>query len=130
MSKLVRETLGMAVLDSACSRTVAKKLWFDNFFDRLNDRDKHLVKPAKSNRTFGFGDRVEVKAIKSVKFPLTIRSVKDVRVYIEADIVKNDLPLLLSHESMKTAGMQLDFINDSCRILGSYMKLQSMTSRH
>ena len=35
MSKLVRETLGMAVLDSACSLTVAGKLGFDIFLDTL-----------------------------------------------------------------------------------------------
>ena len=68
---------------------------------------------------------MEVKAIRSVKFP-----VKGVRAYIEANIVKNDLPLLLSHESMKTVGMLLDLKNDSCQILGRYIKLQSMTSEH
>ena len=46
MSKIARETLSMAVLDSACSWTVAENLWFDIFFDTLNDRDKHLVKTA------------------------------------------------------------------------------------
>ena len=129
MSELVRETLGMTVLDSACSRIVAGKLWFDIFFDTLNNRDKCLVKTAKSNRTFCFDDGVKIKAINSVKFLVTIGSVKGVKVYIEADIVKNDLPLLLSHKSMKTAGMLLDFKNDSCRILGN-MKLQNTTSGH
>ena len=37
MFKLERETLGMAVLDSACSRTVIGKQWFDIFFDTLNN---------------------------------------------------------------------------------------------
>ena len=41
----------------------------------LNDRDKNLVKTAKSNRLFCFGNGVEVKAIKSVKFPVTIGEV-------------------------------------------------------
>ena len=31
---------------------------------------------------------------------------------------------------MKTAGMLLDFKNDSCRIIGKYIKLQSMASEH
>ena len=70
---------------------------------------------------------MEVKAIKSVKFPVTIEGVKGVRVYIKVDN-KNDFPLLLSHKLMKTAGMLLDFKNDSCRILGRDIKLQSMTS--
>ena len=103
---------------------------FDIFFDTLNDCDKHFVKTYKSNRTFCFADGVEVKAIKSVKFSVTIGDVKDVRVYIEADIVKNDLPLLLSHKSMKTTRMLLDFKDDRCQILGRYIKLQSMTSGH
>ena len=44
--------------------------------------------------------------------------------------MKNYLPLLLSHKSMRTAGMLLDFVNDSCWILGWYIKLQSMMSGH
>ena len=40
MSKLVRETLDIAVLNSDCSLIVAKKLWFDIFFDTLNDRNQ------------------------------------------------------------------------------------------
>ena len=52
MSKLGRETLGIAVLDSACSHTVAGKLWFDISLTLLNDGDKHMVKTAKSNRIF------------------------------------------------------------------------------
>ena len=72
MSKLVRETLSIAVLDSACSWTVEGNLWFDIFFDMLNDQDKRLVKTVKYNRTIYFGDGIEVKAINSVKFPVTI----------------------------------------------------------
>ena len=68
MSEFVRETLGMAVLDSVSSWTVAIKLWFDFFFDTLNDQDKYLE---KTNKTFCFGDRVEVKSINSVKFLAT-----------------------------------------------------------
>ena len=73
---------------------------------------------------------MKVKAINSVKLAVTIGCIKGVRVYIETDIVKNDLPLLLSHKSMKTAGMLLDFKNDSYRILSRCIKLQSMMSGH
>ena len=58
---------------------------------------------------FLFGDGVEVKPIKAVKFSLTLRGIKGVRPYIEDDIIKNDLPLLLSHKSMKTTGKLLNF---------------------
>ena len=39
MSKLLRETLGMAVMDLTSSQTFARKMGFDIFFDSLNDRD-------------------------------------------------------------------------------------------
>ena len=55
------------------------------------------------------------------------RVVKGIRAYIEADIIKNDL---LSHKSMKTAGMLLDYKNDSYWILGRYIKLLSTKSGH
>lgn len=109
MSNLVKETLGMAVLDSACSQTVAGEIWFNVFFDTLNGRDKRLVETVRSNRIFCFEDGVEVRAIKTVKFPVTIGGIRGIRGYIEADIVKNDVPLLLSHKSMKTAGILLNF---------------------
>ena len=100
MLELVREILCMAVL-----RQLLEKLWFDIFFDMLNDQGKCLVKTASSNRTFCFGDGVEVKAINLVKFLVTIVGIKGVREYIEVDILKNDLLLLLSHKTMKTVGM-------------------------
>ena len=61
---------------------------------------------------------------------LLIGVVKGVRAYIEADIVKNDLSLLLNHKSIKTAGMLLDFKNDSCWIFGRYVKLLCMMPGH
>ena len=93
MPKLVRDTLGMAVLDSGCSWAVATKLWFDIFFVMLNDQDKCLVKIAKSHWTFCFGEVMEVKAINSVKFPVTIWGVKAVKAYIEANIEKKRIEL-------------------------------------
>lgn len=105
----VMSNLAMAVLGSAYSWTVAREVWFNVFFHTLSDEDKNLVKISKSNRTFCFGDGVEVKSTKVVKFPVTIGSAKSVRAYIEAGIVKNDLPLLISYKSMKLAGMVLDF---------------------
>ena len=50
----------------------AGKLWFDIFFDTLNDQDKSLVKTA--NMTICFHD-----ATNSVKFPVLLEGVKGVR---------------------------------------------------
>ena len=39
MFNLVKEALGKPVLDSVCSQTVAREIWFNVFFDTLNDKD-------------------------------------------------------------------------------------------
>ena len=125
---LEMETLNRAVLDSVCSQTFAGEIWFEIFFDTLSDRVKQLVETAKFNRAFCFGDGEEIKTIKTVKFPVTLGGIKG--VWVEADITKNDLSLLLNHKSMKTAEMKLNFKNDSFRIFDRYIELQRTTSGH
>lgn len=61
---------------------------------------------------------------------MTIGDVSDVRAYIKNDIVKNDLPLLLSHKSLKTAGMLMDLKNDCCQIFGKSLKLRITFFEH
>lgn len=78
ISNLVKETFAMAASDSACSQKVDREVWFNLFFDTLSDQVKNLVRISKSNRTFSFGDGMEVKASKAVKFPVAIGSVNGV----------------------------------------------------
>ena len=100
MTTLVRESLGMAVLDSACTRTVTGETWFEVYHDTLSDSDKALIRYSKADTVFRFGDGAEVSSLQEVQFPVII-GVK--RVMIKANIVKNEIPLLLSKASMKRA---------------------------
>ena len=50
------------------------------------------METAKSNKTFCFGDGVEVKADKAAKFPVIFVGVKGISAYTETDVIKNDLP--------------------------------------
>ena len=50
---------------------------------------------------------------KLVKFPVVIGSQK---LFIEADVVKNELPLLLSRQSIKRAEMIINFSNDMVNV--------------
>ena len=128
MSTLVRETLGYAVLDTACTRTITGEIWLQVYLDTLSESDKQLVKTFNSNRKFCFGDSTPVKSTKCVKFPVTIG--KNIRAFVEADVVDNDLPLLLSTASMKTAGMLLDLAHGCCVILGETVKLKVTSTGH
>ena len=76
--------MSMSVLDSACTRTVTGALWLNALLDVLTESDKTLITYSPSNTKFHFGDGVEVKSVKKVKFPAFIGSKK---VFIEANIV-------------------------------------------
>lgn len=80
-------------------------------------RDKGLFKISKFDKDFQFGDGITAIYSKIVKFFTTIRIVRRIRAYIETDIVRKDLHLLLREKFIKTAGMGLDFKND-CLDLG------------
>ena len=60
----MRESLGMGVLDSACTRTVTGETLLKCFFyDTLSDSDKDLVRTSSVNTKFRFGDGVEVMSL-------------------------------------------------------------------
>ena len=49
---------------------------------------------------------------------------------IKTDVVTSDIPLLLSLETMKKAGVKLDLVNDSAEIFGKHIPLNHTESGH
>ena len=127
LNALLEETLGMAIVDSACSKTVCGKVWMDAYREQLSDQDKALVKVYPTSTKFRFGDGAQCISNNLVKFPAVIGKKK---VPIEANVVEADIPLLLSRKSMKVAGCTLDFKHDTIEILDQSIKLISTKSGH
>lgn len=127
MSTLVMESLGMGLLDSACTRTVAGKGWFVAYCESLSESDKALIIYSKADAKFRFGDGEEVVSSQEVEFPVII-GVKKIK--IKANIVDSEIPLLLSKASMKRAGLILNFNEDTAVILGRKVKLHCTSSGH
>ena len=127
LSSLVLESLGMGLLDSACTRTVAGKAWFDAYCEALSESERALIETTKVNTTFRFGDGKDVVSLLEVKFPVVI-GVK--KITIRANIVDSEIPLLLSKASMKKAKLILNFNDDSAQILGQKVKLYCTSSGH
>ena len=103
----------MAVLDSGCTKSVTEQMWLDEYLQTLFEQDRLQVSERSNDATFPFGDGVEVTSSKLVKFPAVTGSQK---FFIEADVVTNELPLLLSRQSMKRAEMTIDFSNDTVNV--------------
>ena len=106
------ESLGAAVLDSSASKTVCGKTWIDCYIESLNDKEKELIKSYNSENIFKFGDGRKVKSLQKVIIPAKIGTEN---VLIETDVVNEEIPLLLSKETMKKADTEIDFKNDSVK---------------
>ena len=127
MKHFVGETLGAAVLDSGCTKNVCGETWLQCYLESLNEENKAKVVYSKSTTNFRFGAGEKVQSIKVVRIPAVLGSRK---VTIETEVIKGDLPLLLSREAMKKAEMNIDFRNDSVEIFGEKRKLLFTSSGH
>ena len=90
-----------------------------------NVRDKVVEQP--SDTLFKFGGGTVLQSTKKVTFPYVIAGTE---CEIKADVVKSDIPLLLSKDSMKTAKVKLDLENDSASIFGKDVQLQCTSYGH
>ena len=108
------ETLGSAVLDSGASSTVCGTKWYKCFLETLTDAQKKKIVKIKGVRTFKFGDGNKLNPLYKVILPCVIT---DIEVSIITDVVNSDIPLLLSKDAMKRAGICLNFEDDTVTML-------------
>ena len=127
LNMFLSETLNFAVIDSGCSKTVCGAIWMQCLQDSLSESDLNSVEEFPSQTCFKFGDGSKVISKKKIKFPAYIGNK---RVFIITDVIPNDIPLLLSKESMKKGKAKLNFINDSITIFGNEIPLQTTSTGH
>jgi transposase InsO family protein len=119
------EASAAAVIDTACTRTVCGEEWLENYEGLIEN--KTLIKAEDSQIAFRFGDGKMVNSYKQVVIPAIIAGK---RCNIRAEVVKADIPLLLSKDSMKKAGTILDLSNDSAKVFGENVQLELTSSGH
>ena len=94
----VAEAAKSAVVDTVCTKTVGGLRWFNSYVDSLDEEQRKKVKIIESNTSFKFGDGRQVKSQKRARIPAQIG---DKSCLIEMEIVKENIPLLLSKSSLK-----------------------------
>ena len=127
MSNLVRESLGMGVLDTGCSKTVVGETWLSAFEETLSYKERQSMKSIPSETNFVFGDGVEVTSARAVKIPVTIGT-KAVKV--QAEVIPNEIPLLLSRQTMVRGEVVIDVKRNTVDVLGEKVKLVNTSSGH
>ena len=78
------------------------------------------IKSFKSTTELKFKDGKIVNSEKCISIPSKIAGE---RVNVVTDVVKSEIPLLLSKESMKKAGTKINFVNDKVTIFGKEISL-------
>ena len=80
-----------------------------------------------SESIYKFGDGRKIHAYASVVIPAIIGKTC---VGIRTDVIDNDIPLLLSKDTMKRANTVIDFQNDTAVFFGVKVNLVSTQSGH
>ena len=127
MVQFTSENFGLAVLDSGCNVTVCGEDWLRVYLDSLNEQDLSEVKYDQNEMTFRFGDNVPVKSLTRCTFPAFICNK---RVKIAAQVVADQIPLLISKQTMKAAKMVLNFCNDTIEAFGYKQNIIFTNSGH
>ena len=124
---LVAEAWNCAVLDSGATKTVCGRIWYNTYLQSLPITEYSLITSSESTNIFRFGDGQQIQSMRQVCIPVKIGSMD---VMLETDIIDRDIPLLLSRESMKKAGMTLYFEHDTAVIFGTPVHLTVTKSGH
>ena len=108
------------MLDCAYSRIVWGKKWLDSYLSSLSETQHSKIKWNPGIKVFKFGGGEILTSIASLELPHILA---DRKVTIKTDAVKSDIPLLISLEAMKKAGVKFDIVNDSAEIFGKHIPL-------
>ena len=124
---LFSETIGCAILDSGCSKSVCGDNWLETYLDTLSENEKKMVKYEPSDRKFKFGDNTVFTSLYKVLIPSVICSK---RVMIGTDVIQTDIPLLLSKEAMRKANTVIHFQRNCVTMFGKPVSLLYTTVGH
>ena len=127
LNTLLAESTGCAVLDCGASKTVAGSTWWNTLYDSLSLAQQKQCRFVPSNRMFKFGDGQKVQSQIRVNFPGRIGNTP---VRIDTDIINADIPLLFSRDSLKKAGMSVNFAADTVTFHGRELPLTVTNSGH
>ena len=127
LENFVAESRNSAILHSRASNTVTGESWMNTYIGSLDDQDKAKIVFRDSTNVYRFGDGKTKPATRNADIPVVIGS-KQFTLYTDA--VPNDIALLLSKKSMKTAKIILDLKNNNAIIFGEPEQLIVTKSGH
>ena len=108
--------MNKALIDTGAPATVCGRDWYTSFEKSLSKEEKASIMEEKTEQIFRFGDGKPVRPISVKIIPIRICG-KD--ILLRTCVVENDIPLLLSKQTMMKMGMVIDLQNLVVRIKDS-----------
>ena len=127
MGTLIGETLSMAVLDSGRTKTVCSKTWLNCYLESLSSEELVNIKRERSETIFKFDNGKICPSSERIRIPVVIAGQN---VLLTMDVIENDIPLLLSKDTMKKAKIYIDFAGDKIITLTKEVPVKFTTSGH
>ena len=122
------EAEGSAGLDSCCSRTLMGENWFKTYKELIPEKMLKLVAgPKESNVAFTVGNGGKMKSLGNYVIPVQINGTQ---VMLSVELVKSDIPLLLSKSTMEKCGIILNFAESKITAFGQTNNLRTTSIGH
>ena len=100
----------MSIVDTACPTTVTSTGWMRSLISKFPQELRSMIKIMKSDKKFKFGGGEQRTSQGSIKFPCYMETTLGERklMFIIAEVVNTDFPLLLGGRSLEKARAVLD----------------------
>ena len=122
------DEVGTVVIDTGCIKTVTGQAWYDSFVSSLDTNTRKMISIKKSENIFKFGGGTRKKSVGLFSIPCSIMGKN---IILVTDVVEqDDLPCLLSKDSLKRAGAKINVAEDQIEIFGQSLKLRNNRSGH
>ena len=121
------KTVHLAIIDCGCTCTVIGDTNYTAYVDTLSDDKKIHLQEEPSNITFKFGDNPLVQSYKRAFLPVNLNGVE---CLLKTEVVKKDIPLLLSKNSLKRAKGKMNYEDDTIEIFGRRQPMIQTPSGH
>ena len=125
--QLMQEAANMAILDSACRKTVTGCIWRDIYLESLSKQERNKIKHYPGGTNFKFGEETKIRSIEKLEIPCNIAGKKTT---ILVDVIDSDIPLLLSKPDMQYLGFRLNMENNTLEVDGRVTELDTTSSGH
>ena len=123
----IREAIDLIHLDTACVKTCCGEEWANYNLDRMSDDVRKLVRfiPSTSVIRFGEGDPQPSKG--TLILPISIAGQN---LFLHTEVVKTNIPCLLSNEAMERVGMIINLKNQTASFRGETVPIIKVKSGH